>query len=71
MRGPLRLPDEAAALKEEWAALTQDNKLAGHGRTPEAAIADAAAAGHGNVTLMWIPDEWPGVRGLPDGRRPA
>lgn len=58
-----KLPEEIAGLKEEWAAISFDDRLVGHGKSPEDAIAAAAAAGCGitDFALLWVPDEWPGV----------
>lgn len=37
----LHFPEEMAQYPEEWIALSDDNKLLGHGKTPEDAIASA------------------------------
>jgi len=49
----------AAAPRNCWLALTQDQSMVvGHGATPEAAIDAAIAQGVEEPVLLWAPDKW-------------
>lgn len=56
-------PKEIENHKEEWVAISHDDRLVGHGKKPEDAIASATAAGYSMMefALLWVPDQWPGV----------
>ncbi len=57
------LPREIKDLKNEWVAISSDwTRVAGHGETPEAALAQAAAADELYPTLIFIPETWPEVQ---------
>lgn len=57
-----KYPEEVGKYKCEWVALSRDDRVVGHGKTPEEAILAAKAAGYvqpTQFTLAYIPDEWP------------
>lgn len=50
---PQVLPGELTNHQDEWTALTFDNRLVGWGKTPEEALAAAAARGEKDVSLFF------------------
>jgi hypothetical protein len=65
----ISFPKEIENHKDEWVALTGDNRLAGHGKLPADALASAAANGEPDVTLFFAAKEfWMADRALIGGR---
>ena len=58
-----RFSPEADQYKGEWIALTPDDeeRIVGHGKTPQDAIDQAARAGYRVPVLLFIPVQWPKV----------
>lgn len=50
---PQALPPEILDHKDEWTAISMDNRLVGWGKTPEEALAAAAARGEKDVSLFF------------------
>lgn len=66
---PITFPKEIENHKDEWVALTWDNRLAGHGKLPEGALASASANGEKDVTLFFAAKEfWMADQALVGGR---
>lgn len=58
-------PKEINEHKNEWVALSTDDRIVGHGKTPEEAIAAARSAGYSDLmsfALLFVPDKWPGIQ---------
>lgn len=65
----ITFPKEIEKYRDQWVALTPDNRLAGHGKTPELTLADAAAQGEKNPVLFYAAKEfWMPNRALAGGR---
>lgn len=50
---PQVLPKELMDHRDEWTALTFDNRLVGWGKTPEEALVAAATRGEKDVSLFF------------------
>ena len=58
-----QLPPEADQYKNEWVAILSNHqeKIVGHGKTPQEALDRAQQAGYSDPILLFIPAEWPRV----------
>ena len=57
-----QFPSELRKYRNQWVALSRQEKVVGHGKRPEDALASAERAGHRDVTLIFVPEEWPKVQ---------
>jgi hypothetical protein len=55
-------PPELKNYRLEWVAISREERVVGHGPRPEDALSQAETAGHKDVTLMFVPEEWPQVQ---------
>ena len=54
----ISFPKEMENYPDEWVCLTRDNRLGGHGKTPEEAMTDATKNGEKDITLFYAAKEW-------------
>lgn len=59
------LPEIINLYKQEWVSLTHDDKFVSHGKTPVDCIDEAMRQGFtlNDITLLYVPDEWPMIHG--------